>query len=220
MEDHSPRNDDFSRPKRRPNMPYEYRNLTPKQQEEIVAHRKAMGFPLHAPPHPFRESGYYMFTAANYEHALIMNSPKRRTNFQKRLLLAFQEIEAIIVAWVILANHYHILACVNSLEDVSAALKQLHGSTSFEWNLADGLQGKRKVWYKFSDRMIRGNEHYFRAMNYIHCNPIKHGYVEKASDWQWSSLSMYYEDHGLDWLREKWKNFPPQKEYGKGWDEM
>jgi len=201
-------------------MPYEYRNLTPKQQEEIVAHRKAMGFPLHAPPHPFRESGYYMFTAANYEHALIMNSPERRTNFQKRLLLAFQEIEAIIVAWVILANHYHILACVNSLEDVSAALKQLHGSTSFEWNLADGLQGKRKVWYKFSDRMIRGNEHYFRAMNYIHCNPIKHGYVEKASDWQWSSLSMYYEDHGLDWLREKWKNFPPQKEYGKGWDEM
>lgn len=122
-----------------------------------------------------------MFTAANYEHVPIMNSPDRRTDFQRRLLFAFREIEAIIVAWVILANHYHIIACVNSLEDVSAALKQLHGSTSFEWNLADGLQGKRKVWYKFSDRMIRGNEHYFRALNYIHYNPIKHGYVGRPA---------------------------------------
>jgi len=161
-----------------------------------------------------------MFTAANYEHAHIMNFAERRTEFQKRLLLAFQEIEALIVAWVILANHYHILACVNSLEDVSAALKQLHGSTSFEWNLADGLQGKRKIWYKFSDRMIRGDAHYYRAMNYIHYNPVKHGYADNAYEWQWSSLSLYYEDQGRDWLREKWKTYPPATEYGKEWDDM
>ena len=106
------------------------------------------------------------------------------------------------------------------MEDVSAALKQLHGSTSFEWNLADGLQGKRKIWYKFSDRMIRGDAHYYRAMNYIHYNPVKHGYVDNAYEWQWSSLSLYYEDQGRDWLREKWKTYPPATEYGKEWDDM
>jgi putative transposase len=201
-------------------MPYEYRKLTLEQQEELVAQRKAIGYPLHAPPHPFREAGYYMLTAANYEHARVMESSERRTEFQKRLLLAFQEIKADIIAWVILANHYHILAGVEALDDVSATLKHLHGVTSFEWNKADGLQGKRKVWYRFADRMIRDDAHYYRALNYIHYNPVKHGYVEHAADWQWSSLSLYYEDHGQDWLREKWKTYPPEPDFGKDWDDM
>ena len=161
-----------------------------------------------------------MLTAVNYEHAPIMNSPERRTEFQRRLLVAFQEIKAEVAAWVVLANHYHILAGVGSLDDVSAALKQLHGSTSFEWNKADGLQGKRKVWYKFADRMIRDDAHYYRALNYLHYNPVKHGYDKDAYAWQWSSLSMYYDDHGRDWLREKRKAYPPEEDFGAGWDEM
>lgn len=201
-------------------MPYEYRTLTPEQREEVLARRKAMGFPLHAPPHPFREAGYYLITAANYEHARVMESPARRSEFEKRLLQALREIEAEIVGWVVLANHYHFLAGVESLDDVSAALKQLHGSTSHEWNKADGLQGRRRVWYKFADRMIRDNAHYFRALNYIHYNPVKHGYVEHAADWSWSSLSLYYEDHGRDWLRGKWKSHLPEKDFGAGWDDL
>ena len=105
-------------------MPYEYHKLTPEQRDEVIAQRKAMGFPLHAPPHPFRDEGYYMLTAANYEHARVMESPERRTEFEKRLLAAFREIEADIVGWVVLANHYHVLAGVESLEVVSAVLKQ------------------------------------------------------------------------------------------------
>jgi putative transposase len=201
-------------------MPYEYRKLTPEQKEELVAQRRAMGFPLHAPPHPFREAGYYMLTAANFEHARIMNTSERRNEFQMRLLNAFHEINADVVGWVVLANHYHVMSGLESLDDVSAVLKQLHGSTSFEWNQADGQTGKRRVWYKFADRMIRDDAHYYRVLNYIHYNPVKHGYVEHASDWQWSSLSLYYEDHGRDWLREKWKTFPPKKDFGVGWDEM
>jgi len=201
-------------------MPYEYRNLTPKQRKEVVAQRKALGYPLHAPPHPFRDKGYYLLTAANYDHARVMEAPERRTGFETRLLQAFHEIEADIVGWVVLANHYHILTGVESLDQVSATLKQLHGSTSFEWNQADGMKGKRKVWYKFADRMIRSDAHYYQALNYIHYNPVKHGYVENAFDWQWSSLGLYYDEHGRDWLREKWETYLPEKGFGKGWDEI
>jgi hypothetical protein len=123
-------------------MPYEYRNLSPKQRKEVVAQRKALGYPLHAPPHPFRDKGYYLLTAANYDHARVMEAPERRTEFETRLL------------------------------------------------------------------------------NYIHYNPVKHGYVENAFDWQWSSLGLYYEEHGRDWLREKWETYLPEKGFGKGWDEM
>jgi putative transposase len=201
-------------------MPYEYRKLTPQQREDVIAQRRAMGYPPHAPPHPFREKGYYLITATNYEHVQIMSSPGRRTEFQKRLLIALQAINVDVIGWVILTNHYHLLGGMQSLDDISAALKQLHGSTSSEWNKEDGLQGKRKVWYKFSDRMICDDAQYFRALNYTHYNPIKHGYVEDAYDWPWSSLSLYYEDHGRAWLREKWKIYPPEPDFGKGWDDL
>jgi putative transposase len=149
-----------------------------------------------------------------------MQSPERRTEFETRLLKAMDEIEADVAGWAILANHYHIIAGVQSLDHISAAFKHLHGTTSYEWNRADGLSGKRKVWYKFADRVIRDDAHYFRALNYIHYNPVRHGYVEHAFDWQWSSLGFYYEEHGQDWLREKWKVYPPEKGFGKGWDDM
>ena len=55
------------------------------------------------------------------------------------------------------------------------------------WNREDGIPN-RKVWYRFSDRGMRSEGHFFASINYIHANPVKHGYVEKATEWPWSSL--------------------------------
>jgi hypothetical protein len=49
-------------------MPYRYRTLSPEEQRAIVRRRHERGYPLHAPPHPFREAGSYLITAANFEH--------------------------------------------------------------------------------------------------------------------------------------------------------
>jgi len=87
-------------------------------------------------------------------------------------------------------------------------LKHLHGSTARIWNLEDGLTGKRKVWYKFHDRAIRNERHYYHAFNYIHYNPVKHGYVESPYDWPWSSVHLYFDTHGREWLREQWRKYP------------
>jgi putative transposase len=202
-------------------MAYEYRNLTPEEREEVLRQRKERGYPLHAPPHPFREAGRYFITAANYEHAHIMAAPDRRTEFEARLLAVLREIEAEVFGWVILSNHYHVEVGIESLDFVSAALKELHGTTSREWNLADGQTGQRRVWYKFRDRMIRNDAHFYQALNYIHINPVKHGYVQDVYDWPWSSVFNYADgaEYGREWLRVKWKDYPPN-DFGKGWDDF
>jgi putative transposase len=200
-------------------MPYEYRKLTLEEQQTVVEARKQRGFPLHSPPHPFREAGSYLITAANFEHAAIMASPKRRTRFQKILLDGFQEIKAELIGWVILPNHYHILVSIESLDLVSNLIKYVHGSTSHEWNLEDGLMGKRKVWYRFSDRMMRNEFHLNQTLNYIHYNPVKHGYIKDVYDWPWSSLFMYEEENSSEWLREQWMKFLPAEDFGKAWDD-
>ncbi len=199
-------------------MAYDYQRLTPQEREAVLLRRRERGYPLHAPPHPLRDAGRYLITAANYRHAPIMAAAERCTDFETGLLDAMTSIDAEVYAWVILTNHYHVLIGVEALDLVSGALKQLHGATSRTWNLEDGQTGKRQVWYRFSDRMIRNDAHFHIALNYVHYNPVKHGYVADAYEWPWSSLSNYFDTRGRDWLRTTWKMYPPG-DFGKVWDD-
>src|SRR5712692_5518802 len=185
-------------------MPYEYREMTPAERKEVLRWRRERGYPLHSPPHPFRQVGWYMLTAANFAHAAILTVPARRSAFETRLLAALRSIDAEIFGWVILPNHYHALVSVASLDRVSVVLKQLHGTTAHEWNLADHQTGKRRVWYKFVDRAIRSEKDFHRALNYLHINPVKHQYTEDPYDWPWSSIHSYVETYGRRWLRDRW----------------
>ena len=195
-------------------MPYEYRHMTPEERAAVIEERRRRGYPLHSPPHPCSEAGWYCITAANYEHAHIMASPARLTAFEDQLLSELADIQAEIGGWVILTNHYHFLVCVQSLKHISAMLKHLHGTTARAWNLEDGLTGQRKVWYKFRDRYIRNEHHYYHAMNYIHYNAVKHGYAESPYDWPWSSMHIYFDTHGRQQLRKQWVKYP----IGDAWD--
>ena len=200
-------------------MPYEYRKLSAKERDDVVKYRQEHGYPLHAPPHPFRDAGAYLISAANFEHRPIMSSPERRTQFETRLFDSIQEIAEEIIGWVILPNHYHILLAVDSLDAVSETLKYLHGKTSREWNIEDNLTGKRRVWYKFADTFIRNNAQLHTTFNYIHYNPVKHGYVSNPFDLPWSSIHIYHEDNGPAWLQEQWNAHEPPVDFGMGWDD-
>jgi hypothetical protein len=89
-------------------LPYEYRKLTSEEREFVLNQRRALGYPLHAPPHPFRDAGRYLISAANFEHVPIMASPDRRTEFESRLLAIMEEIHGDVYGWNVLPNHYHI----------------------------------------------------------------------------------------------------------------
>jgi putative transposase len=200
-------------------MPCEYRTLSSQEREEIVKYRQEHGYPLHAPPHPFRGAGAYLISAANFGHRPIMSSSNRRSEFETHLLYLMKEIAQDLIAWVVLPNHYHILLAVPSLDAISKTLKHLHGKTSPEWNLEDNLTGKRRIWYKFADTFMRNEQPLHTVFNYIHYNPVKHGYVADPFDWQWSSLWMYYEDKGSAWLQEQWNAYESPGDFGKGWDD-
>jgi putative transposase len=189
-------------------MTYEYRHMTPDQREAVVEGRRRRGYPLHGPPHPYRGAGWYLITAANYEHVHVMSHPDRLTAFEDRLLTDLTDAGAEIGGWVILTNHYHFLVGVESLDQVSATLQHLHGSTSRQGNTDDGLTGQRKVWYRFRDRCIRDERQYYHGLNYVHYNPVKHGYVDAPYDWPWSSVHLYYDTCGKAWLREQWLEYP------------
>jgi putative transposase len=192
---------------------YDYHTLTPQERAAVIKARREHGYPLHAPPHPYRGAGWYCITATNYKHQHILSYSARLTAFEDQLLSELNEARVEIGGWVILTNHYHFLIGVQTLDQVSATLQHLHGSTSRLWNKEDGLTGKRKVWYRFRDRGIRGEGQFYQALNYIHYNPVKHGYVDSPDEWPWSSVHLYYDTRGREWLRDRWM----EHRIGAGW---
>jgi len=102
---------------------------------------------------------------------------------------------------------------------LAPAIQFLHGRNARKWNQEDFLTGQRKVWYRYTDRVMRNEVHLEKSFNYIHYNPVKHGYVNDSYAWQWSSLQVYLEQAGQEWLQNCWRRAAPTEKFGKGWDE-
>ena len=48
-------------------------------------------------------------------------------------------------------------------------------------------------------------------------NPVRHGYVERWTDWPWSSAPEYLAQTGPDEAERIWREYPLD-DYGKGWE--
>lgn len=55
-------------------------------------------------------------------------------------------------------------------------------------------KGERGIWqWRYWEHLIRDEDDYEKHINYIHYNPVKHGYVKRAVDWQYSTVHDYVE---------------------------
>jgi putative transposase len=195
---------------------YDYRRMTPDQREAIVAHRQARGFPLHKPPHLRLGEGWYFITAATLEHRTHFAAPLELTALERRLLEAFQAVKLPCAGWVVLPNHYHALVEAPELSIVGKALGPVHGRSSRYANQRDQTPGRR-VWYKFTDRKVRSERHFWACLHYSLYNPVKHEYVEQMAEWPWSSYAELVARHGTEWVEDLAREYP-LGDFGKGWD--
>jgi putative transposase len=90
-------------------------------------------------------------------------------------------------ASVILDDHLHLLiqpTPASKVDVIVAAIKR--------WVTCGRRrvgQGKGRIWQRrFHDHVIRDDRDLHRHMDYIHYNPVKHGYCRSAVDYRWSSF--------------------------------
>ncbi|MDO8891499.1 MAG: transposase [Sulfurimicrobium sp.] len=63
-------------------------------------------------------------------------------------------------------------------------------------------KGERGIWQRrYWEHQIRNEDDYARHVDYIHYNPVKHGYAKSPKDWPHSSLHRYIRNGILpaDW---------------------
>jgi putative transposase len=195
---------------------YDYRSWSPEQRAAVVAQRKQRGYPWHGPPHLEVPGQYRIVTGTCFEHRPLLATCERLEWFEGQLLAQIVDLEIPCAAWVVLPSHYHILVWIDNMRAFSRAIGRLHGRTAFEMNGEDNCRGRR-VWYRCEDRCMRSEAHYYTTLNYIHNNPVKHGYVKKWTDWPYSSVHFYLETKGREWLADLWRGYPVLN-YGEKWD--
>jgi putative transposase len=197
---------------------YVWRKLTKRQRGELMEFRLRQKLPWHSLPHRQSEKIHYLLSAACYEHVPIIGRDLlRMAAFEAKLLQTLEENSERIIAWCVLPNHYHSLIETRSILTVVENIGRMHGKTSFCWNGEDNQRG-RKVWFNCADRFMRSDRHFWATLNYIHNNPVHHGYVTRWQDWPFSSAGGYLSGMGKEKALEIWREYP-LLDYGKSWDE-
>lgn len=66
-------------------------------------------------------------------------------------------------------------------------------------SLSRQKKGERGIWQRrYWEHLIRNERDFNNHVDYIHYNPVKHGYVAKPVDWQHSSIHRYIKKNGTN----------------------
>ncbi|MBS4050545.1 MAG: transposase [Methylomonas sp.] len=107
-----------------------------------------------------------------------------------------------IDAWVVLPDHMH---CIWTLppdtHDFSLRWRLIKLLFSKQMPKTERLsatrkrRGERGIWQRrLWEHTITDQYDYNRHVDYIHINPLKHGYVQRICDWPYSSFHRYVSD--------------------------
>ncbi len=105
------------------------------------------------------------------------------------------EIDAI----VILPDHLHCIWTLPPGDDqYSMRWRRIKTLFSSSIETTDSIsdsrkkKGERGIWQRrFWEHTLRDDADYAQHVDYIHYNPVKHGFVAKPIDWQHSSLHQF-----------------------------
>jgi putative transposase len=144
----------------------------------------------HRPPHQLDRGEALFITASTFERRPHLQSPRRRYGLHRLLFERAEEFEIEISAWVLLKEHYHAVIQPQFAEKVEAWIESVHLTSSLRWNDEDRA-AERRVWYQYWDRSLWTAGDIWSRVNYIHNNPVKHGYVSDPRQWKWSSIHAF-----------------------------
>jgi putative transposase len=134
------------------------------------------------------------------------------------------EHRAVLLAYVLMPSHIHLLVALPVGESVSDFMRDFKkftstrirqrleqdGQTQWLQRLRNNSKGKKKQVFKlwmdrFDDVVIYSDEVLRVKMEYIHHNPVKAGLVKKPEDWKFSSARNYlYSDQSLVAVATDW----------------
>jgi putative transposase len=161
------------------------------------------------------EGGSFFFTLVTFDRRSLLTSELALRSLRGAWRETRKRLPFQTQAICILPDHLH---CIWTLPDgdldFSGRWRSIKSLFSRRYLEAGGCRGplsasrrareEAGLWQRrFWEHWIREEADLRRHVDYVHFNPVKHGYVRRAGDWRWSSFQRF--------VREGW--------YDPGWGE-
>jgi len=162
------------------------------------------------PPHLYFDQTIYFITCRTVNKEKFFSTDTQKNILYSCLKTELCEFKIQIYAFCILDNHYHLLMKIQKAGDLPLFIKCLNGKSSFELNKSENKQS-RKIWYQYFDHSIRDEADFWKHFNYIHQNPVKHGFCKNLAgifDYPFSSAKSWSKIKGEEWFDSCFELYP------------
>lgn len=149
----------------------------------------------------FIPGGTYFFTVVTYNRRLIFQDPTAIKIFEDAWKFVSSKHPFTTVAFCLLPDHFHcVMALPKNDSDFPIRIREIKRLFTFNFpgqrneNLSASRQKRSEagIWQRrYWEHAIRDEKDLEHHIQYIHFNPVKHGYVKNAYDWKWSSFQRY-----------------------------
>jgi putative transposase len=153
----------------------------------------------------WREGGTYFFTLVMEGRAKIFENEAARGKLRRAIKECQEKWAFEMEAMVLLPDHLHMMWTLPEgdagyskrvawIKRRFTALWIEGGGT--EKIVSDGKRRERRrgVWQaRFWEHVIRDERDWEGHLNYVHYNPVKHGYVNCPHGWEWSTFGKWVE---------------------------
>ena len=132
----------------------------------------------------------HFITCSCYQRRPELATCERRDLFLRVLERARQRYRFVMIGYVVMPEHFHLLMTEPEVGDPSVAMKVV--KERFTRLLHHGGVRTGPIWQKrFYDFNVSSSEKRIEKLRYMHRNPVKRGLVTAPEDWKWSSFRAY-----------------------------
>ena len=159
--------------------------------------------------------GAYFFSVVARDRRPILTEPSVRGLLKDAIQSVRKKRPFEIVAAVLLPDHLHTIWAMPEGDD-NFAVRWMLIKSYVSKRYRAGSSAKILIWQpRFWEHWIRDDDDMKKHLDYIHFNPVKHGLVQQAKDWPWSTFQKWVErgEYPADWGQKE-----PVEIAGMDWD--
>ena len=143
-----------------------------------------------------QKGGLYFLTLITHQRQPFFSNPEA----VQTLKSAFEHVcvrhPFVLVAYVVLPDHVHLLMQLPETDDDFSTRVRLVK------HFVSRQSPFRPFWQnRFWEHLIRDEKNLHHHLDYIHINPVRHGYVNDPAAWTHSSFAEYAEK---GWYAGEW----------------
>jgi putative transposase len=165
----------------------------------------------------FHPGQLQFITTSTYRRTPIFSSDRFRRDFVQVLNQLRHEMQFLLVGWLLMPEHFHLLIKPEPADTTSLILQRLKDRTArrilaalrkhpenswcrkmlARFRLPPSVHDEShcRVWQRrFYPFNVYSERKRLEKLDYMHHNPVKRGLVSSPDQWPWSSWRFYYVD--------------------------